>query len=125
MDVYHREAQRRDGFRLISLDSGEEIAAVPSATDAWRERLAEDNRISPADEAAFRLDFAAWLEGLTPRKRRIAELLAEGHEGLVVARAVGCSPGRVSQVRAELEASWREFQGQAGGGPRRAAAASG
>ena len=37
----------------------------------------------------------------------------------------GCSPGRVSQVRAELEASWRAFQGQAEAGPRRAAVATG
>lgn len=113
MDVYHRKAQAKCGFRLVSLDSGDAAAAGPSCHGEWRDWLVEDNTCTPADQAAFRLDWETWLSRLPERKRRIAELLAEGHEGLVVARAVGCSPGRVSQVRAELEASWREFQGQA------------
>jgi hypothetical protein len=40
-------------------------------------------------------------------------LLAEGHEGLVVARLVGIAQSRVTQLRHKLEASWREFQGPA------------
>ena len=67
----------------------------------------------PADEAAFRLDFEGWLAGLPERKRRVAELLAEGHEGVVVARTVGIAPSRVTQLRSELAASWRAFQGPA------------
>ena len=67
----------------------------------------------PADEAAFRVDFAAWLGGLPEKKRRVAELLAEGHEGVVVARLVGIAQSRVSQLRHELEASWGALQGEA------------
>ena len=55
----------------------------------------------------------AWLGTLPPRKRQLAELLAEGHETGVVAGMVGVSSGRVSQVRHELAESWREFQAQA------------
>jgi hypothetical protein len=113
LDVYHPKAQAKGGFKLVSLDTGEEAPDGPSHPAAWGDWLAEDNTCTPADQAAFRLDVGDWLSRLPGRKRQIARLLAEGHEGLVVARAVGCSPGRVSQVRAELEASWREFQGQA------------
>jgi len=112
MDVYHRKAQAACGFTLVSLDSGEGDAG-DSTRGSWREWLAEDNRVGPAEEACFRVDFGAWLEGLSTRKRSIAELLTEGHEGVVVARRVGVSPGRVCQVRAELEASWGAFQREA------------
>src|SRR4051812_164884 len=61
MDIYHPTAQRKDGFRLVSLDAGEDGGAEDSMPGAWREWLAEDNRVSPADEACFRVDFAAWL----------------------------------------------------------------
>jgi hypothetical protein len=39
----------------------------------------------------------------------------EDHETGVVAKTVGVSQGRVSQMRAELAASWRAFQGEDGG----------
>jgi len=104
MDVFNNKAQRKDGFTLVSLDSGDEALAETSGEGAWREWLAEDNKVTPADEAAFRVDFEAWLGSLPDRKRRVAELLAEGHEGVVVARLVGISPGRVCQLRPILEA---------------------
>jgi len=113
MDVYHGKAQAKCGFTLVSLDTGDDADIEDSTRGSWRERLAEDNRVGPAEEACFRVDFEAWLEGLSPRKRQIAELLTEGHEGVVVARRVGVSPGRVCQVRAELEACWEAFQGEA------------
>ena len=63
--------------------------------------------------AAFRVDFAAWLGDLPEKKQRVAELLAEGHEPGLVARIVGLSPARVTQLRHELELSWLAFQGGA------------
>ena len=113
MDVYNRKAQQKRGLTLVSLD--EELDSEPGA---WREWTAEDNRVSPADEAAFRIDFEEWLAALPERKRAIAELLAGGHEGIIVARMVGVSTGRVCQVRHELVANWEEFQRQCEGGQR-------
>jgi hypothetical protein len=107
MDVYNPKVHREHGLRVIPF---EEVAGAPAGS--WQDWLAEDNRVSPADEAAFRIDFESWLAGLPTRKRQIAELMAEGHEGIVVARMLGCSPGRVSQVRTELEASWEAFQAE-------------
>jgi hypothetical protein len=40
-------------------------------------------------------------------------LLAEGHEGFVVAHLVGIAQSRVSQLRGELEENWEAFQGLA------------
>ena len=109
MDLFDRRAQRRGGFHLMSLDrdSGDGLGVSP---DPWREQLAEDRHVSPADVACFRLDFQSWLAGLPSRNRRVAELLAEGHPTGEVARLVGVSPGRVSQLRLELEESWKSFQ---------------
>ncbi len=110
MDVYHPRAQAACGFTLVSLDSRDGADSDDEMRGSWRGWLSEDNRISPADEAAFRVDFEVWLALLPERKRRVAELLAEGHEGIVVARRVGLAPSRVCQLRRELEASWRAFQ---------------
>ena len=108
MDVF-RKAQKARDFKVVSLDSNDQF--IPgSLVGTWKEWLACDHRIGPADEAAFRVDFAAWLAGLPGRKRQIAELLAEGHEPGLVARIVGVSPARVTQLRHELEVSWVAFQ---------------
>src|SRR4051812_1817121 len=118
MDGCHPRAQAVRDFKLVGIDAVEDPVA-PAPAEPWRQWLAEDNRVSPADEAAFRIDFAAWLANLPERKRRVAELLAEGHEGVVVARLAGVSPGRVCQIKEELAANWEAFQGQACAGPRR------
>jgi hypothetical protein len=107
-DVMDPRVRRRHGLRLVSLDDSKgEMAGT------WQEWLAEDNRVRPSDEACFRVDFAAWLGSLPARNRLVAELLTEGHEGIVVAKRAGVTPGRVSQLRPILEASWRAFQGEA------------
>jgi hypothetical protein len=108
MDIQHPRVRRDLGLRVVSFSE----LAWPQV-GSWRDWLAEDNSISPADEAIFHLDYEAWLAGLAEPKRRVAELLAVGHEPGLVARLVGVSPARVSQLRHELEASWREFQAPA------------
>jgi hypothetical protein len=109
-DVYHRRAGQL-GPRVISLDS--EPGEGPGRDqDAWRAWPAADNRCTPADEAAFRLDFAAWLQALPPRKRRVAVLLAEGYTTGEVAALLGVTPGAVSQSRTWLAESWRQLQGE-------------
>src|SRR4051794_31734656 len=110
MDIHHPRARKHSGLTIISLDrhAGPENEREP---DAWRDWLACDNRVSPADEACFRLDFQAWLDGLPARKRTMAELLVEGHETGAVASLLGVTPGAVSQTRAWLAGSWRAFQG--------------
>jgi hypothetical protein len=108
MDVF-RKAQKARDFKVVSLDSNDQF--IPgSLVGTWKEWLACDHRVGPADAAAFRVDFAVWLTGLPGRKRQIAELLAEGHEGVVVARLVGIAQSRVCHLRTELAESWKAFQ---------------
>jgi len=111
MDVNHPRAQKRCGFKVFNLDSNAE-RVTEGFRDSWREWAVVDNRCTPAEQAAFRLDFAGWLVSLPARKRQMAELLVEGHETGVVARVLRVTPGAVSQARPWLEASWRAFQGE-------------
>jgi hypothetical protein len=112
MDFYNPRACKKQDFKLVSLDL-DPVEAPGQEGVRWRDRLSSDNHYTPADQVAFQLDFAAWLEGLPPHKRRMAELLAEGHETGAVARLFGVRAGRVSQTRTWLAESWREFQGEA------------
>jgi hypothetical protein len=103
MDPWHWKAQQRDGFRIVSLASAREEGDL----EAW---VASDHRSTPADCAAFLIDFEDWLGRLSERHRRSAELLARGFGTVEVARQVGVSPGAISQARTALERSWKEFQ---------------
>jgi hypothetical protein len=111
-DVFHQKAQKAGGFRLLSLDDrgGRGCPRGREARGAWE---VVDNRVSPADQACFKLDYEAWLVRLPARKRRAAELLALGETTGEVARRLGVTAGAVSQARRWLESDWRAFQGEA------------
>jgi hypothetical protein len=111
LDVHDHRAQRRLGLMVHRPDEHDEVEAGASS-EAWRERVAEDRRASPADVAAFHVDFEVWLAGLPRRKREMAELLAEGRGTSEVASLLDVSLPAVSITRAWLEASWRSFQGE-------------
>ena len=76
MDALDPRALRRLGVRVIPLGGR---AVGPPGT--WEDWLGTKGHYGPSDDAAFRIDFADWLAGLPTTKRRIAELLAEGHRG--------------------------------------------
>ena len=77
--------------------------------NAWAEIAVEDKTTGPADIVAFRCDFSDWLACLSRRDRRIAKSLAIGNRTSDVAKRFDVSAGRVSQLRRELAAAWREF----------------
>jgi hypothetical protein len=110
MDVHHRRVQASHGYTFQSLDCNAQLTG--ETTDPWRDWIVHDNRWTPADEAVFRLDFAAWLASLPDRRRKTAELLSLGCGTLEVARKLGITAAAVSQARNWLERSWREFQGE-------------
>jgi len=89
----------------------------------WKEALVEDKTVTPADLAASRLDVPEWLGSLAPRMRRIAETMAMGEPSTFVARKFGISAARVSQLRRELQESWRDFHEPAGASTSRPRAA--
>ena len=106
-DVSSAYAQRRKGFTIGRLDRFDARSGV------WREVVVEDRKAGPAETAAARLDIAEWLSALPKRQRRVAETLATGETTKAAARKHGVSPGRISQMRRELESGWQRFQGQA------------
>ena len=107
VDVQHPAARRRLGLRVVSV---EEVAG--RSTGSWQDWVAADHHFGPAEEAAFRIDFASWLADLPRRRRLVAELLAAGHGTGEVSRLLGVTPAAISQARVALARSWREFQGE-------------
>ena len=105
-DISSPYAQRKKKFVVERLDQ------FCAKQDVWREVLVEDKRATPADIAAVRIDFADWLKSLSRRLRRIANLLATGESTAVAAMKFRVSPGRISQIRRELEWSWMTFQAE-------------
>jgi hypothetical protein len=104
-DPLSRFARQRHGFEVASLDDQSDQTGR-----SWQDVLTENRKVTPAETAASRIDFSAWLGGMTQRRRQIALSLAAGHQTVEVAREFHLSSGRVSQLRREFEASWNEFQ---------------
>jgi hypothetical protein len=105
-DISSRYSQQKKGLQLERLDQLDE------AEQTWKEVLLEDRRATPADLAASRIDFAAWLAMMSPLRRQIAEFLSLGESTRAAARRFALSPGRISQLRREFHASWSAFQGE-------------
>lgn len=105
-DVLSPYAQQEKGIRVERLDRFDE------EDNEWVEAVVEDHRTPVPDQVAFRCDFPVWLERLSRRNRRIAEALSVGHTTSDVARRFRVSPGRISQLRRDLQQSWQEFQGE-------------
>jgi hypothetical protein len=105
-DVLSEYARQKKQIVVERLDKYDE------QDEAWQEAIVEDDRTPVADQAAFRVDFPAWLTRQTKRNRRIAEAMAVGERTSDVARRFRISPGRVSQLRREFHADWLDFHGE-------------
>jgi hypothetical protein len=103
-DALSSYAQYRKQFFVERLDHFSE------EDGCWGEVLVEDRRATPADVAAWRIDFAEWLRRLTARLRKIALALAAGETTSTAAEMFGVSPARISQIRELLRRSWEAFQ---------------
>ena len=103
-DALDPASRRRRGHVVHEFDSR-------SAIGWWRDAVA-DPRVAVADQAAFNLDFPAWLASLTAIKRKAAKLLARGYTTNAVARLLRLCAARVSQIRRELAISWAAFHGE-------------
>jgi hypothetical protein len=103
-DVSSTYCQLTKGVQLKRLDHFDHDSAE------WMEIVVEDGQATPADIAATRIDFAAWLDTLPRRERRIAEELATGETTNIAANKFNVSAGRISQLRRRLMKSWDSFQ---------------
>lgn len=105
-DVCARHCQIRKGVNVQNLSRWDD------QEQEWREMVVEDHHATPADVAAFRIDFREFLRSLSRRKRKLALQLAKGHATSWIARKFKISAGRVSQLRRELYEAWQRFQGE-------------
>src|ERR1035437_5698793 len=106
-EVLRPLAQKRRGLTIQS------FTPWNLSQGAWRDMVLETRRVSPADQAAFNLDFQAWLQGWSRRDRQILYHLAAGNGTFAVAARFKISPARVSQLRRRYQESWMQFQGMA------------
>jgi hypothetical protein len=102
-DVTSAYCQAHSDVRMESLSTQD-----PHSGD-WREILIEDRRITPADLAASRIDYPAFLASLTPRHRRIAQVLATGETTKRAAKRFRVSSARISQLRQWFKSAWEQF----------------
>ena len=105
-DISSRYAQQKHGIEVRSLEHLDE------ADGTWKSILVEDATATPAEIAAIRVDFQAWLETLPLRLREIAEKLSTGETTQAVAQLFQVTAGRISQIRSQLQRAWEEFQGE-------------
>ena len=106
-DVLSEYCQQRKGIVVERLDHFDE------EENQWKEAVVQDTRTAPVSEiVAFRCDFADWLSILLRRDRQIAKFLSVGNRTSEAAKKFWVSAGRISQVRRELQDSWRKFQGE-------------
>ena len=105
-DVASAYCQRLKGVTVERLDK------FDRDEEAWEEIVVEDAHVGPAEVAATRIDFSAWLRILPGRLRRIAKTLAVGETTTAVARRFCVSLSRISQIRRELQHSWEAFAGE-------------
>jgi DNA-directed RNA polymerase specialized sigma24 family protein len=104
-DALSSLAQQRRHFTIQSLPTYETGVEDNATLDALR-----DNTKTPPDEqAAFRIDFAVWLEQLGERNRQLAQDMALGHRTLDLAEKYHTSQGRISQLRREFHNDWLAF----------------
>jgi hypothetical protein len=87
---------------VVSLASAQQEGELKS----W---IANNHRSTPADHAAFLVDFESWLGRLPQRRRLSAVLLAQGYGTKEVALQLGVTSAAISQARTELAKNWREF----------------
>ena len=64
------------------------------------------------DQAAFRIDFPAWLGTLTGRERRLIRAMARNERTKDLSRQFEVSPARISQLRRAFHLDWLHFHGE-------------
>jgi hypothetical protein len=116
-DVLSPVAQRRHGFSVGPLPEFDSCNG-----DVLEEALHDNTQTPPDEQAAFRLDFPAWVGRRSDRDRRLIGEMLVGERTRDLATRFGLTPGRVSQLRREFFADWSAFCGERSATPNAVAA---
>ncbi len=106
-ETLSRWSQCRHRFQVHSLNETD-----ARGDQSWQESLCDNTQAPVADQAAFRIDFPRWLRGQCRRNKRIIRDMMRGERTKLLAGKYRLSPGRISQLRQELHASWQTFHGE-------------
>jgi hypothetical protein len=98
-------AQRQQGFRVQTLPAEN----LGREDDPSLEALHDNTTTPPPEQAAFRIDFPAWVRTHTRRRRQIIRDLMMGERTGAISHKFGLSPGRISQMRRELMKDWERY----------------
>lgn len=112
-DVLSRRAQQRGNFQVLGLrwDSILSYDCVrDSTTPVWHDRLAGLSKPTPAEQAAFRLDWSSFMRSQASRTRKALAMLAAGHQQTEVADKLGVTPAAVCQRVRKAEREWQGMQ---------------
>jgi hypothetical protein len=121
-DILSPRAQLRFGFTVERLPHSlatphEDLYGEVNGQrqqDEYEERLRDNTRTPPPEQAAFRIDWPRFLQTLTGRDRKLARFLSLGHSAKAAAAKFNLSPGRVTQLRQQWCREWRCRQGEEG-----------
>jgi hypothetical protein len=116
-DVMNEHTQSRHGFKVESLPLStrkchEELHGGVTGQrqlDIYEERLKDNTRTPPDEQAAFRIDWPCWPRSPTTRDQRIIEMMARNERTMDLSRRFGISPARVSQLRRQYHTDWCRF----------------
>ena len=111
-DVMSGRTQKRNGFTVSSFGQQRPNYRAAGLRDIGIDEPLKDNTITPVpDQAAFRIDFRAWLRTLSSRERKIVRAMLRDERTLDLSRQFDVSPGRISQMRREFAKSWSRYCG--------------
>jgi hypothetical protein len=119
-DVHNPHAQQQHNFKVETLHHStrrcwDSIYSAPNGQedmDASEERLRDNTQSPVPEQAAFRIDYPAWLRQLGSRNRKVALDMVKDMRTKELAHKHGTSEGRISQLRRELHTDWRRFHGE-------------
>src|SRR5262245_8356358 len=106
-DLLSPVAQQKHGFAVGKPPDFSTLSDNPLS-----EALQDNTQTPPDEQAAFRLDFPAFLATLSEQHRQLLGCLMLGERTVDVARRFRRSPARISQLRREFHDAWLRFHGE-------------
>jgi len=104
-DVLSPVCQQRQGFYVSKLPD-----FSTKSTNPFSEALTDNTVTPPDDQAAFRIDFSAWLRTHSRRDRAIIHDAARGERTKELAARYRLTPSRISHLRSAWSDEWQLCQ---------------